>query len=79
MGCAHKPKLLTCTKCAVRVCAACVQLERHGCTGLASVKEEERRKLAAQLVKVRGCATYTPRRRKADSSYQVVAKKVAPI
>lgn len=51
-ACAHKPKLLLCTKCGGRVCSACVQLEVHGCPGLQAAKKAELAGLEARLVKV---------------------------
>jgi hypothetical protein len=52
MPCLHKNKTLTCSKCSERVCARCVQLEVHGCAGLAAAKERERQALEKKLVKV---------------------------
>ena len=51
-SCKHKHKLFTCKQCAARVCAACVQLETHGCPGLASKKAEDLALLDKALIKV---------------------------
>jgi hypothetical protein len=52
MPCPHKAKVLTCSRCSARVCAACVQLESHACPGLAARVAEERALLDKKLVKV---------------------------
>jgi len=52
MPCQHKNKILTCSKCSEKVCSRCVQLEAHGCTGLALAIETDRHLLEKKLVKV---------------------------
>jgi hypothetical protein len=52
MPCTHRPKMLTCAKCSLKVCAGCIQLEVHGCAGLEKSAKQELAALEKKLVKV---------------------------
>jgi hypothetical protein len=52
MPCKHRVKNVVCPKCNTGVCFSCVQLEVHGCPGLAATKQAELETLAKKLVKV---------------------------
>ena len=51
-SCKHKLRLLCCPHCKLNVCTKCIQLEVHGCAGLAAAKSAELALLEKKMERV---------------------------
>lgn len=50
--CSKNPSILTCTRCKMKTCTMCIQLESHKCSSLDTIQSVLKEKLEKQLVRV---------------------------